>query len=143
MSFNPFDPKYLIPGYGALKFQMDLSSQMGKAAETMWKTETGEATNEANAQNIAFQREVNAQNQYNMEHAHQIEVADLDAAGLNPWLSVGGGAQAATQQSTQVEPVQGGGLLKAATAIALMAALKQFMPKSTKSTSWRKSVGWK
>lgn len=45
---------------------------------------------QANAQNIEFQREVNEQAQYNLEHQHQIEVADLKAAGLNPVLSAGG-----------------------------------------------------
>lgn len=57
-----------------------------------------EAQKEANDQNIAFQREVNAQNQYNMEHAHQIEMADLQAAGLNPVLTATGGSGAAVQR---------------------------------------------
>lgn len=47
--------------------------------------------NEANQQNIDLQKETNAQNQYNMEHAHQIEMKDLEAAGLNPVLTATGG----------------------------------------------------
>lgn len=55
---------------------------------------------QTNAQNIEFQKEVNAQQQYNLEHAHQIEVNDLAAAGLNPVLSAGGqGAPMATLNS--------------------------------------------
>lgn len=49
---------------------------------------------EANQQNIDLAREVNAQNQYNMEHAHQIEMKDLEAAGLNPVLTASGGSGA-------------------------------------------------
>lgn len=45
-------------------------------------------TNEANAKAI---QATNAQSQYNMEHAHQIEMADLQAAGLNPVLTAMGG----------------------------------------------------
>lgn len=47
-----------------------------------------------NAKNIEFQKEVNAQNQYNLEHQHQIEMADLQAAGLNPVLTATGGSGA-------------------------------------------------
>lgn len=50
-----------------------------------------EATQQTNTQNIDFQKEVNAQQQYNLEHAHQIEMADLKAAGLNPVLTAMGG----------------------------------------------------
>lgn len=50
-----------------------------------------------NAQNIQMQRETNAQNQYNIEHAHQIEMADLQAAGLNPVLTATGGSGAPIQ----------------------------------------------
>lgn len=45
-------------------------------------------TNEANAKAI---QATNAQSQYNIEHAHQIEMADLKAAGLNPVLTATGG----------------------------------------------------
>lgn len=52
---------------------------------------------ETNAQNIEMQKEINAQNQYNIEHAHQIEMADLQAAGLNPVLTATGGNGAPIQ----------------------------------------------
>lgn len=44
-----------------------------------------------NQQNINAQNAVNKQQQYNLEHAHQIEMADLQAAGLNPVLTAMGG----------------------------------------------------
>lgn len=44
-----------------------------------------------NQQNINAQNAVNKQQQYNIEHAHQIEMADLQAAGLNPVLTAMGG----------------------------------------------------
>lgn len=67
-----------------------------------------DAQKQANEDNIAYQREVNAQNQYNMEHAHQIEMADLQAAGLNPVLTATGGSGAAVQrlEAPQVNPIK-------------------------------------
>lgn len=44
-----------------------------------------------NQQNINAQNAVNKQQQYNLEHAHQIEMADLQVAGLNPVLTAMGG----------------------------------------------------
>lgn len=67
-----------------------------------------EAQREANAQNIAYQKEVNDQNQYNLEHAHQIEMADLQAAGLNPVLTATGGSGASLQrlEAPSVQPIR-------------------------------------
>lgn len=67
-----------------------------------------DAQKQANEDNIAFQREVNAQNQYNIEHAHQIEMQDLQAAGLNPVLTGMGGSGASVQKldAPQVNPVR-------------------------------------
>lgn len=66
------------------------------------------AQEKANEQNIQMQRETNAQNQYNIEHAHQIEMNDLKAAGLNPVLTATGGSGAPIQSlnSPKVQPVQ-------------------------------------
>lgn len=93
-----------------------------------WEGLTGQsataAQERANQQNIELQKDVNAQNQYNLEHAHQIEVADLQAAGLNPWLSVGGGAQQANLQSTQVQSTDNSKMLQTTTAAALYAIIK-------------------
>lgn len=50
-----------------------------------------DAQEEANEQNVKMQQETNEQAQYNAEHAHQIEMADLEAAGLNPVLTATGG----------------------------------------------------
>lgn len=46
---------------------------------------------DANIANAKAIEATNAQSQYNMEHAHQIEMADLKAAGLNPVLTATGG----------------------------------------------------
>lgn len=66
------------------------------------------AQKEANEQNVKMQQETNAQNQYNIEHAHQIEMKDLEAAGLNPVLTAtgGSGAPISQLQSPSVKPVQ-------------------------------------
>lgn len=55
------------------------------------------STSKTNQQNIDMQNQTNAQNQYNIEHAHQIEMADLKAAGLNPVLTATGGSGAPIQ----------------------------------------------
>lgn len=67
-----------------------------------------DAQKQANQDNIAFQREINAQNQYNIEHAHQIEMADLQAAGLNPVLTATGGNGSPIQklEAPSVNPVK-------------------------------------
>lgn len=49
------------------------------------------AQKDTNAANARAVRQTNAQSQYNIEHAHQIEMADLQAAGLNPVLTATGG----------------------------------------------------
>lgn len=64
-----------------------LSSVIGSAINAA-------STGITNDKNIELQKETNAQAQYNMEHAHQIEMADLKSAGLNPVLTATGGSGA-------------------------------------------------
>ena len=52
------------------------------------------AQKDTNAANAKAVKQTNAQAQYNTEHAHQIEMADLQAAGLNPVLTATGGSGA-------------------------------------------------
>lgn len=121
------------------------SGALAKWFDAMTGRTSAQATQQANEQQIALQRETNAQAQYNLEHAHQIEAADLQAAGLNPWLSVGGGAQQANLQTAQIEPVDGSKMLQATTALMLMMALKMMSTDKTPITRerWTRSVGWK
>lgn len=49
------------------------------------------STAKTSQSNIDMQNQTNKQNQYNIEHAHQIEMQDLKAAGLNPVLTATGG----------------------------------------------------
>lgn len=121
--------EWLIPGYSWYVAGDTAGNAIKDIFNGLTGKTTAEATAKANEQNIALQREVNAQQQYNVEHAHQIEAADLQAAGLNPWLSVGGGAQQANLQTAQVEPVDGSKILQATTALMLMMALKTMGPK--------------
>lgn len=100
-------------------------SALGK----LWNGLTGQtsanATIKANEMNIANQ---NYWNQVMMERedtAHQREMADLQAAGLNPWLTVGGsGAAANGLNAAQAEPADGSKMLQATTAMALLAITK-------------------
>lgn len=63
------------------------------------------AQKDTNAQNLAAAKAVNEQAQYNTEHAHQIEMNDLQAAGLNPVLTAMGG-NGAPQASLNVPRAQ-------------------------------------
>lgn len=67
---------------------------------------------QANKQNIALQQETNAKSIDLANTAHQREIADLKAAGLNPVLSAGGqGAATPTLGTAQVQNEMEGGYL--------------------------------
>lgn len=96
---DPFTLMLLIGGVVSL-----ISGGIGTAA-TIHNTNAQKAANDAN---VSMQKEANAQQQYNLEHAHQIEMADLEAAGLNPTLTAMGGSGASTTsiQAPKQQPVQ-------------------------------------
>lgn len=77
-------------GIGVMALMAAISA-VASLAGTAINANMQKETNEANA---ARQAAINKQNQYNMEHAHQIEMADLQAAGLNPVLTATGGSGA-------------------------------------------------
>lgn len=100
----------------------------GKVSD-LWKGLTGqtsaEATIKANEMNIANQNYWNEKMMEREDTAHQREMADLQAAGLNPWLSVGSsGAAANGLNAAQAEPADGSKMLQATTAMALLAITK-------------------
>ena len=105
-----------------------------------WKGLTGqasaEATLKANEMNIANQNYWNAITMQREDTAHQREMADLQAAGLNPWLSVsGGGAQSAQLNTATAEPVDGSKMLQATSAAALLAIVKLLSRSTTRTTT--------
>lgn len=100
----------------------------GKVSD-LWKGLTGqtsaEATIKANEMNIANQNYWNEKMMEREDTAHQREMADLQAAGLNPWLTVGSsGAAANGLNAAQAEPADGSKMLQATTAMALLAITK-------------------
>jgi len=92
---------------------------------------TGAASaKKANEQNIALQKETNKMSIDLANTAHQREVADLEAAGLNPILSAGGsGAATPTLGTAQVQNTMPGGLMgqasQAAGILGTIASAKQ------------------
>lgn len=84
-----------------------------------------------NQQNIDMQNATNAQNQYNIEHAHQIEMADLKAAGLNPVLTAtgGSGAPVSMLQSPKAQAPQfdGSGINSAMSAVQHAITMQMMM----------------
>lgn len=111
-------------------------SEIGKAWRGLTGQTSAEATLQANQMNIANQNYWNQVAMKREDTAHQREMADLQAAGLNPWLSVGGGgSQAASMSTAQAEPVDGSKALQATSAAALLAIVKLLSRKTERSTS--------
>jgi len=73
---------------GAAAIAASIISAVGAASAAGINYASQQSTNASNQAAVA---KTNAQNQYNLEHAHQIEMADLKAAGLNPVLTATGG----------------------------------------------------
>lgn len=95
-------------GLLALAIASVAAAGIGAAVSVANNNKNVKAQEEANEKNVQMQQETNAQNQYNIEHAHQIEMKDLEAAGLNPVLTAtgGNGAPISQLQSPSVKPVQ-------------------------------------
>ena len=115
--------KALIPGYLPIKATKEA---IINPIKNLWNGLSGDASaqaiSEANERNIENQNYWNEIQIQREDTAHQREIADLQAAGLNPWLSVSGtGSAAGSLQSPQVEAVDGSKIMQATTAMALLA----------------------
>lgn len=94
-------------GLGALLIASISSALISAGISAYNNNKNIDAQKEANQQNIDMQNGANAQNIELSNTAHQREMADLEAAGLNPVLTATGGNGAASGfiSSPSVKPV--------------------------------------
>lgn len=117
--------EYMIPGWSGMAGTHQLFKGIGNLFKGISGKTSAEATAKANETNIANQNYWNEVQMQREDTAHQREVADLQAAGLNPWLSVSGqGAQTSALSTAQVEPVDGSKILATTSAATLLALVK-------------------
>lgn len=102
---------------------------IGNGLSDMWNGLTGktsaQAVTEANERNIENQNYWNEIAMAREDTAVQRRLADIQAAGLNPWLAISGtGAQSTAMSTATAEPEDGSKILSATSAMALLAVSK-------------------
>ena len=120
-----------VAKWGAAALTGGASLLVDGTAKKLYEDFTGQTSaKKANERNIQLQKETNQQNIDLANTAHQREVADLKAAGLNPVLSAGGsGAATPSLGTAQVQNELPGGhmaqIAQAANIASTFSAAKQ------------------